>query len=350
MKRLVLGVQLFCVGLISAVLVACNPVQTRAENPTTAPTATTTRFVLPAEPAENTAVFSPTPLVVAESTSVTITSTMTVAAETAVPAATPLLTPTTIPLMVNRLTLDQFLIMPPETVAHAREIFANGQVWGRNPARFSKLGDSLIATPAFLTVFDEPGHYNLGEYTYLQPTIEYFTGSFKRYGVAVRAGLHAWGVFDPLWANKEWCEANENLLDCELRLYNPTILLILLGSNDNGSALAFDKNIRQVVETCIANGVIPVLATKADRFEGLDDRNNTMIRQIATEYQVPLWDFDAIANTLPNRGLGEDAVHLTTFPESDYTLPAAFERGYAIHNLTALMMLDMLRQQVILGE
>ncbi len=260
-------------------------------------------------------------------------------------------TQTPVPFQLNGLTLDQFIILPPEVLQHSQEIFANGQVWGRNANRFSKLGDSLIATPHFLTPFDETGKYDLGEFVYLQPTIDFFAGSFDRYGVAVRAGLHAWGVFDPLWANKEWCEANENMLDCEIRLNNPAVLLIFLGSNDNGSAEAFQHNVEQIVETAVSHGVIPVLVTKADRFEGGDNRNNNMIREIAQVYQVPLWDFDLFAATLPGRGLEEDFVHLTVFPENDYTLPVAFERGYAMHNLTALMVLDVLRQEVILvGE
>lgn len=263
------------------------------------------------------------------------------------PSPTP--TPTSVPLQINGLTLDRFIILSPEVLQHSREIFANGQVWGRDASRFSKLGDSLIATPHFLTPFDDTSKYNLGEFAYLQPTIDFFAGSFERYGVAVRAGLHAWGVFDPLWANKEWCEANENMLDCEIRLNNPAVLLIFLGSNDNGSAEAFRHNVEQVVETTISHGVIPVLVTKADRFEGGDNRNNNMIREIAQVYQVPLWDFDLFASTLPGRGLGEDLVHLTVFPENDYTLPVAFERGYAMHNLTALMMLDVLRQEVVLA-
>ena len=235
--------------------------------------------------------------------------------------------------------------MPPETVANVQAIFARGQALGRDPHTFSKLGDSVALTSHYLTKFDE-GRYNLGsDYAYLQPAIDHYAGSFARYGVAIRVGLHAWSVFDPLWANKEWCEPNEDMLTCEFRLNNPSVLLIRLGSNDNGPG--FGVNLRQVVEFSIENGVIPILGTKADRFEGEGNENNLAIRAIAEEYQVPLFDFDLVAGTLPGRGLGsDDDVHLTITDANDYTLPQNFQRGYPVHDLVILMTLYQLLNQV----
>ena len=77
-----------------------------------------------------------------------------------------------------------------------------GQSLGRNHNAFSKLGDSVTLTDHYLTRFDS-GHYVLGPYEYLQSTIDHYNGSFGRYGVATKVGLHAWSIFDPLWANKE---------------------------------------------------------------------------------------------------------------------------------------------------
>lgn len=232
---------------------------------------------------------------------------------------------------------------------NTRSIYAQGQTLGRNPYAFSKLGDSLVVTSHYLTKFDT-GMFTLSpEYTYLQDTIDHFSGSFQRYGVATKVGLHAWGIFDPFWADDEWCDPGENMLDCEFRLFNPSILLIRMGTNDNGSITVFENNMRQAVETTIANGVIPVLGTKADRFEG-DNRNNLAIRRIAADFQIPLWDFDIVADTLPGRGLSEDNVHLTIMFEHDYTDPEAFQRGYPVNDLTGLMMLHALLNKVILAE
>jgi hypothetical protein len=240
---------------------------------------------------------------------------------------------------------EAIIVMPEEVRSHVREIFAKGQARGRNPNAFSKLGDSLVLTSHYLTRFDG-GSYNLGPYGFLQPTIEHYAGSFARYGVAVKVGLHAWSVFDPLWANKEHCVAEETMLACEFRLHNPSTILIRIGTNDTGSAGLFEENVRQIVEFCIAEGVIPVLGTKPDRFEGPDGQNNAVIRRLAAEYRVPLWDFDRIADTLPDRGLTADNVHLTIYRTNDYTDPETFNRGYPVNDLTALLMLDAIRQTV----
>lgn len=267
------------------------------------------------------------------------------AAAPAMPTLTPTATP--VPIVVNGITLSTFVIMPPEVIAHSQEIFTAGQAIGRNPRAFSKLGDSTILNPQLLGLFDEPNGYVLGHYAFLQPTIEYFAGSFGRYGVASEHGLHAWSVFDPLWADKDWCQPGEHMLACEFRLYNPAALLVRLGSNDNGSPAGFAQNVRQVVEYCLENGVIPVIGTKADRFEGPENTNNIILRDIAAQYRVPLWDFDLVAETLPARGLDSDNVHMVTTLKHAYTLPETFEIGHAVQDLTGLLLLDALRREVI---
>lgn len=246
---------------------------------------------------------------------------------------------------ISNIHSTRFIVLPDPVIAHMHQIVDLGKSMRRNPYAFSKLGDSLVATPTFLTPFDQEAAYRLGDYAYLQPTIDYFAGSWGRYGVAIRAGLHAWSVFDPLWANKEWCEPNEHMLTCEIRLHNPAILLIQLGSND--ASPDFHKPLGELITYCLDAGVIPVLITKADRHEG-DNRNNKAIRQVATEYQVPLLEFDFVAESLPNRGLREDAVHLT-YPETiyDYTASDISETGQAAQNLAILFMLDALRSQIL---
>jgi len=227
-----------------------------------------------------------------------------------------------------------------------RVTYALGQQLGRNPNAFSKIGDSVALTPHYLTFFDS-GRYVLGDYEYLQPAIDHYAGSFERYGVATRIGLHAWSLFDPLWANKEWCQPNEHMVACEIRLHNPSVLLIRLGSNDAGAEKAFNDNMRAAVEYALENGVVPILGTKADRFEGADDRNNGIIRQIAVDYNLPLWDFDHVANSIPGRGLGGDQVHMTMTDSDDYTDPKSFERGYPVSDLTALMALYSVYQETV---
>ncbi len=258
--------------------------------------------------------------------------------ETPPPTATP-------HRIVNTLPLEAYLIMPEEVIANSRAIFARGQDLGRNPRAYSKVGDSTIENPHFMTRFDE-GPYNLGEYGHLQAVIDYFSGSHGRQGMAVRRGFHSWTINDPMWADKDVCQANESPLTCEIHLHNPSIMIFRLGSNDRGVPAGFEENLRESVQYAIDNGVLPILGTKADRFEG-SNINNDIIRQLASELQIPLWDFDRVAQTLPDRGLDEEGVHLTIYYAHDYTSPVAFTRGHGLHNLTALLVLDAVWHEII---
>ena len=268
---------------------------------------------------------------------------------TAVPSVMPepTLTSKPVPLtIVNGLSLDSILVMPEKVRQNALRIYARGQELGRSPRAYAKLGDSTIENPHFMARFDE-GPYDLGDYAYLQAAIDHFSGSHGRQGLGVRRGFHSWTVTDPAWADKSVCLANESPVACEIRVHNPSVMLVRLGSNDAGVPAGFEQNLRQVIDIAVENGVIPVLGTKADRFEG-SNINNEILRRLAVEYQLPLWDFDLVASTIPGRGLDVDGVHLTTFYAHDYTSPAAFQRGHGLHNLTALMVLDAIWRQVLL--
>ncbi len=277
---------------------------------------------------------------------VTITPTATVT-PTATATATLSPTPTATPdpaRLVNGLPIDAFVILPPGAEDNVRAIFVQGQQLGRNPRAFSKIGDSISLTSHYLVRFDQ-GRYNLGIYDWLQPTIDHFDHSFERFGVATRIGLFAWIPFKAGRADPEKCDILESMVTCEFRLHNPAIALIRLGTNDSSPGDAYERAIRFAINTSIANGVIPVLVTKSDRIEG-DNRHNEALRRLAYEYAVPLWDFDRAAETLPNRGLGADNVHLTPHISNDYTDPETLTRGYPVSDLTGLMMLDALRQLI----
>lgn len=250
-------------------------------------------------------------------------------------------------ITVNGLAEASFIIMPQTAKQNARNIFLKGQELGRNKRAFSVVGDSTTEIPFFLARFDQ-GPYDLGEFQYLQSVIDYFSGSFSRDSVAVRVGLHSYTLFDPVWADKTVCLPSEAVLACEIRLNNPSIIFLRLGSNDVGVPELFDDSIRQAVQYAIDNGVVPIIGTKADRFEG-SNQNNDILRGIAADFQIPLWDYDLVAGTMDGRGLDVDGVHMTTYYPHDYTQPEAFQRGHAMHNLTALMVLDTTWKEVILA-
>lgn len=270
---------------------------------------------------------------------------------TAYPIPEPTLQPTDFPAnnpnSINNIATNAIINLSPETRQHIDEIYVRGQEIGRNPNAFSKLGDSTIMSPGLLVQFDQEA-YNLGDFAYLQVIIDQYTGSFERYGAATHVGLHSWTVFDPMIADNSWCLGNENVLACELRLHNPSIIFIRLGSNDAGIPESFDQHTREVVQYAIDNGVIPIIGTKADRFEGEDNINNQILRQIAADYNVPLWDFDLLAATLPGRGLDpEDNVHINKATvTSDYTQPAAFQSGQAMQDLSAILMLHSIWEEI----
>ncbi|GAB1422059.1 hypothetical protein MASR2M15_22660 [Anaerolineales bacterium] len=241
------------------------------------------------------------------------------------------------PNSLQGIPLDVLIVLPDAVKANIRQIFATGQRLGRNPRAFSKVGDSTIENPFFLSRFDDdPSTYNLGNYAYLKQIIDVYAGSFGRESIAVRRGLHSWSIFDPMWADRNFCQPNETVIVCEFRLQNPSLVFIKLGSNDVGVPEMFENNMRQLVQYAIDNGVIPVLGTKADRHEGSNE-NNIIIRRVAAEYQIPIWEFDLLSDTIPGKGLGPDAVHLTTFFAHDYTLAQALQSGHGAHNLITLM-------------
>lgn len=240
---------------------------------------------------------------------------------------------------INAVPVRAFIVLSGDVKQNIRQIYERGLALGNNPHAFSSVGDSTIEYPYFMTRFDDPGGYNLGIYGYLQPTINYFAGSFDRESQGVMRGLRASTALDPLWSDKTYCYTNESRVACEYRVHRPSIVFIRLGSNDTQPEV-FDQYLRKVVDFWIAQGVIPIMGTKADRHEGPDNADNNVIRKIAADYALPLWDFDVLAQTIPGGGVGRDGIHLTSFYSHDFTDPVAFQRGYGVHNLSALMALD----------
>ncbi len=256
---------------------------------------------------------------------------------TGTPTSTPL--PPPLPDTLNEIPLASLVVMPEGVREHIREIYARGQLFGNDPRAFSKLGDSTIEPPFFMAEFASAGLYDLGAYGRLQDVIDYFAGSFDRQSLAVQRGMNSWAVFDPVRADSERCQLMDGPLACEFRVHRPSVVFIRLGTNDLGTK-NFADNLGRIVQFCIDNGVIPLLGTKADRFRDPDNNVNDIIRRVAASYHVPLWDYDLAAESLPDRGLTDDGIHMTTFYAHNYTWETAFDRGYAVHNLLALLALD----------
>ncbi len=277
----------------------------------------------------------------------TPTDTPTALAPTNTPRPTPsprASTPTP-SININGISITRIVVLSEAVRRHIHEVFAQGQARGRNPRAFSKVGDSTMVYPPFLAAFDGKA-YKLGTFSSLQATIDRFAGSFGRESIAAKKGMHTWSEFDPAWVNSNRCQSNEGPLACELRLNNPSIALIRLGANDYYAPQEFNTQLVKIVETCLADGVIPVLGTKPDRMEGQANTLNKTIAQIASTYALPLWDYDLIVGTIPGKGLEKDGVHFVGSSSRDYALTQTFQHGDALEDLTGLWMLDAIRREV----
>jgi len=233
----------------------------------------------------------------------------------------------------------------PVVSEFARQVYERGIEMGNDPHGFSVIGDCQNVTDFFLSAFDHPGQYDLGEYGYLQETIDHYTGSFSRKRIAVSGGFNVAAVLSPLWNNVEECDAHESPLACEYRINNPSVAIISMETWwYDRPADTYAGYLRQIVEYSIAEGVVPILATKADNLEG-DWGINAAIVQVAQEYDVPLWNFWLAVQPLPGHGLQLDGFHLT-YGRPFFSIEANMNTGWAMRNLTALQALDAVRRAV----
>ena len=227
------------------------------------------------------------------------------------------------------------------------EIYLRGLAAGNNPRAFSKIGDCGSTPGWFLGDFDRgPRYYDLGDYTQLSPVIDEFQGSYDRVSLAARSGFNASALFVPLWSDRTYCQPGEVPLACEYRVQKPSMAFIMLGTNDVWHPDEFEPQMRKIIEFSIASGVIPILATKADNQEG-DHSINATIARLAWEYDIPLWNFWAATEPLPEHGLQEDKVHLT-WASTTFDDPEAMKKAWPVRNLTALQVLDAVWKKVTL--
>jgi hypothetical protein len=250
--------------------------------------------------------------------------------------------------LVSAYAPDSWRSLPvvPQVDVSMREVYQRGLEQGNNPHAFSVVGDCQNVSAYFLADFENPLQYDLGEHEDLQDTIDYFAGSFGRERAAVRGGYNVASVLSPMWADPELCEKGESPLSCEYRLQQPSFALISMETWWDGQPIAgYEAYLRQVVDYWLEQGVVPILATKADDVEG-GHRINAAVARIARDYKVPLWNFWLAVQDLPNGGLTDDAFHLT-YGRPFFADPAAMHTGWAVRNLTALQVLDMVRRSVM---
>jgi uncharacterized protein YraI len=237
--------------------------------------------------------------------------------------------------------MDQLRVTPvvPYVTGSARTIYEQGLALGNHPNRFSKVGDCQNIPEFFLGGFDR-GEYTLGDYGELQATIDFFAGSFERNSMAVSPGFNVYAVLDPAWSVSP-CENGESPQECEYRLWRPSFVIVSLEITSGITVEGYEAALREILDFWTANGVVPILGTKADNREG-DWSFNATIARVAWEYDVPLWNFLMAAQPLPDYGL-EDGFHLT-FAPNDFGNTDNMQSAWPWRNLTALQALGVMRR------
>lgn len=262
---------------------------------------------------------------------------------------------------LDQIDLHDYPIMPVVS-ERAREIYQAGQARGRNPHVFSKVGDCMTVAPDFLIPFST-GSYDLGEYGYLQETIDYFAlvavrevdgqevDSFSNPSLTAASGFTSAGALDSTWSDPAWCQGGESPLACEYRVSNPSLALIMFGTNDvfYVEADRFDLYMRRIVEETIEAGIVPVVSTFPPRLDRLEETEifNRMIVRIAADYDVPLVNLWLAMQDVPNYGVNPEEMTRLTLPEDGCAACFTEENlatGITTHNFITLTALYEIRQ------
>ena len=197
----------------------------------------------------------------------------------------------------------------------AADIYWYGvQELGTDPHYISRIGDCHSESGVFMGIYDTEYYSLADEDKYLIPAIDFFKGSFDTISYSVHAGLSVSSAMTSIWADPYVCETGESALDCEIRVHNPSIMFVNLGSNwipGVGMDVYYDY-LSEIVRSLLDHGILPILSSKADNVEG-DNSINETTAQVARDFDIPFYNFWAISQYLPNQGLDPDRddVHLS---------------------------------------
>jgi len=181
-----------------------------------------------------------------------------------------------------------------------RAIYKYGQTLGNDPHAFSIFGDCQSRPDAFLGVFetDQTALNKLSPE--LRETVLNFEGSFNRESSTAQDGTTPGALLWTQWHRGDYgCTFAETPVECELRIHRPSFVLIQIGTHFESRNTEY---LRKIITQLMDAGVVPILATKADNRE-LDDRINRDMALLASQYDLPLWNFWAALSDIPNRGL-----------------------------------------------
>jgi hypothetical protein len=241
-------------------------------------------------------------------------------------------------------TLEDWREAPIEPAISERvvDIYEEGQRQGRDPASFSVIGDCQSIPFVFMGPFSRGELEPDPSESYLWNAINYFDSSFKRWSVTARGGFTAASILNALQADPNECKPGETPLTCEFRLNNPAFVLITLETwLDPDTIDRYEVYLRQILDSVIEKGAVPILLTKADASELRGEKHviNPVIVNLAYEYQVPVVNFWRAAQYLDNYGIDpeREGFHLS-------------QAGYNLKNILALRALYAVWTKVESGE
>ena len=229
---------------------------------------------------------------------------------------------------------NQWKTLPvlPKPDESIREIYQKGLTLGNDPNAFSIFGDCQSRPEEFFGVFETDPLLVESLPLELRETVEHFNGSFNRESPTSQDGTTPGALLWDQWHRGQFgCTFAETPVDCELRIHRPSFVIIQIGTHFESRNTEY---LRKIITQLINEGVVPILATKADNRE-LDDRVNRDMALLADEFNLPLWNFWASLSDLPDRGLyvmdgreEQGAVYLN-------------EEAQEIHRITGLEALNI---------
>ncbi len=228
-------------------------------------------------------------------------------------------------------------IIPTNIDPSLRKVYERGLSLGNDPHAFSLFGDCQARPAEFFGVFetDESLYQSLSPD--LQETVDNFRGSFNRESPTVQDGTTPGALLWIQWHQGKFdCTFAETPVECELRIHRPSFVIIQIGTHFESRNTDY---LRRIIEQLLDEGVIPILATKADNREK-DERVNRDMALLASEYDLPLWNFWAAVSDLPNRGL---------YTRDDRPLQGDIyltDEARGIHRMTALETLNVVWRSV----
>ena len=185
---------------------------------------------------------------------------------------------------------------------------------GTNPHVLSRIGDCHSEPGVFMGIYDTTYYSLADEDLYLTSAIDFFKGSFDKISYSVHSGMNAASVLTTIWADPYTCLDGENSLECEIRINNPSIMFVNLGSNwiPGVNTDVYYGYLSEIVQILLDHGILPILSSKADNVEG-DNSINEITAQVARDFDIPFFNFWAVAQYLTNRGLDpeKDGIHLS---------------------------------------